>query len=132
MALLLIVVILATYAIALVASYRRWHWFGPPLLAFTVMLGVIVWGTIEWRQPHTDAVRQPTAFADWQCHSLPLVPTLLLFTAVGVFALVLVRAAAPRWHIQLIAVGASYALAFWPAALLLLYVGVGLLGCDTL
>jgi uncharacterized membrane protein len=55
-----------------------------------------------------------------------------LFTAVGVLALLLVRAAAPRWSIQLTAVGASFALAFMPAALLLLYVAIQLLGCDTL
>jgi len=126
MAWLLLFVIVAVYAILVVASYRRWRWFGPPLLALIVALGFMVWGTIEWRRPHTDPWNN-FGFADWQCHSLDLVPSLLLFTAVGMLALLLVRAATTKWSIQLIAVGASFALAFFPAVLLLLNVG-----CDTL
>ncbi len=91
----------------------------------------MVVGTLEWRRPHTDPV-QLAPFDDWKCHSLDVLPMLLIFTAAGLGALRLVRPHASSWRVQLVAVGAAFALAIVPAALLQLYVGIQLWACDTL
>ncbi len=123
--------ILAAYAVALVAAHRRWRWYGPLGLALAVALLAAAWGTVEWRRPHTDPV-QLTSFDDWQCHSLTVIPALLVFTGVGLVALRLVRSLPSTWRTQLLAVIVSFAVAFYPAAFLQLYVGVQLWACDTL
>ena len=122
---------LAVYAVALVATYRRWRWLGPLGLALAVALLLMVWGTWDWRQPHTNSVPL-TPFEDWQCYTLPPIPVLLALTGVGLLALRLVRSLAPTWRNQLGAVVASFALAFYPLAFLLLYFGIQVFACDTL
>ena len=122
---------LAVYAVALVATYRRWRWLGPLSLALAFALLLIVWGTLDWRKPHTNMVRL-TPFEDWQCYTLPPILVLLALTGVGLLALHLGRFLAPTWRNQLGAVVVSFALAFYPLAILLLYWGVQVFACDTL
>ena len=131
MSLLMPILLLASYGAALVAVHRRWRWEGVLALAALVALSWMVVGTLEWRRPHTDPV-QLAPFDDWKCHSLDVLPMLLIFTAAGLGALRLVRPHASSWRVQLVAVGAAFALAIVPAALLQLYVGIQLWACDTL
>jgi hypothetical protein len=131
MDLLLDIAIVAAYGTALVAAYRRWRWLGPIGIAVAATVGLLAWGTLDWRRPHTDLVQLPP-FNDWQCHSIILLPSLLFITLIAMVALRLVRPLPQLWRTQLAAVFVGLAVGFLPAAFLALYMGVGLLACDTL
>jgi|ERR1041384_892708 NADH:ubiquinone oxidoreductase subunit 2 (subunit N) len=130
MTLPLLIVVLLVYAVALVAAFRRWRWLGPVSIGLIAVVASMAWGTFEWHRPHTDSI-QLSRFQDWRCHTISVVPSLVLLTLAGLAALRIVRTE-PKWYGQLAAVVLGFGVAFWPAALLLLYTGVGLLACDTL
>ena len=118
----------AAYGAALVFAFRRWRWFGIAALAAGVLLTEAILGTWAVLRPHEDGY--PYA-RHWECHSLTMLPVVMILSAAGALAL---RIAGRRagWGVQLGAVAMAFAVALLPAIYVGLYWVVQDLGCDTL
>ena len=113
-------------------AYHSWGWRGPAVLAAAAVGVNLVFGTIRWWRPHAEVAAIASRPQDWACHSLNVMPAILLLTSIPVLALRLAERRIVTRGGQAVYATIAMAAAIPITVVVSIYWVIQLLGCDAI